>query len=338
MYSFKVVKEVKWDVFKNTHDDLITKSEDWYIFLKKSFGLSPYIVEIKKSDKLLGYFIGERIKRFVWIVASPFEGISTGYQGINSFQKITAEERLLIYKKMSNWLFRTKKCIYFQVSDWQLEIEDVKKYTKFKYTPIVGYRLNLEVSEDVLYSKLHYKSCKYSINKSKKKGVKVRKTSNINNFIDVYYNQLLDVFRRQGLEPTYKKERVRSLVYSLYEKNEILCLESISKEGEIIATGLFPGSANMAIYWGGASWQKEQKLCPNEPLIWEAIKYWNSKGTKTFEFGGGRSYKKKFGGEAFSKPRIEIAKYPFIILGKELAKKSYYKWRSLKSIFKKKVN
>lgn len=328
--SFRIISDnIPWEDIENCYDELVTKSQGWFEFLCSSFNFKPYVIEISIDNVILGYFVGERIKKVVWIVSSPFEGFTTGYQGLSLKREISSDERLHIYSLLSKWLFKNKQCSFFQVADWLIEIDDVEKLSQFKYTPIVGYKLDLRKTEEELYSQLHYKSCKYSINKSIKDGVIIRKATDSAKFVESYYDQLLEVFSKQGLVPTYSKERVLNLINALDKYDNILCLEAVSKDGLIIATGIFPGSKNLAIYWGGASWRKYQKNCPNEPLIWEAIKYWHKRGTLCFEFGGGRSYKKKFGGTLFYKPRIEIAKYSHLLLFKHLAKKAYYILRKL---------
>ena len=188
-------------------------------------------------------------------------------------------------------------------------------------------------TEDVLHKNLHQKSCRYAINKSIKSGISIRETTDSTRFVEVYYDQLLEVFKKQGLTPTYDKSCVSALVEALYPDN-ILLLEAITAEGDIAATGLFPGDKNMAIFWGGASYQRFQKLCPNEPLIWEAIKIWKERGTKVFDMCGVRPYKLKFGPVLYTKPRIMFARCRGLISAKRIIKKIYYGIRSFKAKLK----
>jgi lipid II:glycine glycyltransferase (peptidoglycan interpeptide bridge formation enzyme) len=197
-----------------------------------------------------------------------------------------------------------------------------------------GYMIDLSLSEDELYKNLHQKSCRYSINKSKKLGVSIRETMDVENFVDVYYLQLQEVFKKQGLSPTYKKDCVQALVKALYP-DHILLLEAVTKDGEIAATGLFPGEKNIAVFWGGASYQKFQNLCPNEPLIWEAIRIWKNRGAKIFDMCGLRPYKLKFGPTLYTKPRIFFAKYRILIFAKRILKRIFYGLRKARAKFSK---
>ena len=165
-------------------------------------------------------------------------------------------------------------------------------------------------------------------------GITVRQAKDLDEFINTYYEQLVEVFKKQGLTPTYSKKCIESLIKALYPQR-ILLLEAITQEGEIAATGIFPGNQNVALFFGGASFQRFQKLCPNEPLIWEAIKFWQKQGTKIFNMCGIRPYKLKFGPTEFVKPRIIFAKYHILITMKRIAKYGYYFIRQVLSKFRK---
>ena len=61
-------------------------------------------------------------------------------------------------------------------------------------------------------------------------------------FADEYYEQLLEVFARQGLVPPYKVDRVRALVRHLEPTGWVpLLLRARDSRGECIAPELFSG-------------------------------------------------------------------------------------------------
>ena len=335
MYTFQLVPKdhIPWGIIHGTEDSTIYKVKEWFDYLYRWKKILPFIVEINQEHNVIGYFVGEKIKKGINIIGSPFEGIGTAHQGLSMVKKITPDERIKIYNSLSKWIFSNRHGMFVQIEDWQLTLDDCEK-AKAKYSQVDGYLINLSLDEDVLYHNLHQKSCRYSINKSIKQGVTIRETEDSERFIDIYYDQLLEVFAKQGLSPTYEKDCVKALVESLYPQ-KLLLLEAVSADGEIIATALFPGEKNLAVFWGGASYQKYQKLCPNEPLIWEGIKRWKERGTKFFDMCGVRQYKLKFGPELYAKPRLYYAKYPLLISLKEFAKKTYYSFRAFKAIFKK---
>jgi hypothetical protein len=86
----------------------------------------------------------------------------------------------------------------------------------------------------------------------------------------------------------------------------------------------------MAFYWGAASYRAYQKYCPNELLMFEAIKRMKEAGVFLLEMEGIRPYKEKYNPIQYSKPQVLVAKYPFVIPMKKFAKKTYYYIRNFK--------
>lgn len=333
-YKFELItRDIDWAKIEQCPDSTIYKTHEWFDYLKRWKNIEPFIVSISAQNKVIGYFVGERLNKIIKIIGSPFEGIGTAHQGLSMFSECSPQQRLDIYSQLATWIFKKGYGQFLQIEDWELTMTDVES-SKVYAQGHEGYLINLGLSEDELFHNLHQKSCRYSINKSIKSGITIRETADTSAFVDIYYDQLIEVFAKQGLKPTYDKECVKALVDSLYP-DRILLLEAVTAEGEIAATGLFPGDKNIAIFWGGASYQKFQKLCPNEPLIWEAIKIWKSRNTKIFDLCGVRPYKLKFGPEIYIKPRIIFAKYKILISAKIIAKKMYYGIRELGAKFRK---
>lgn len=334
-YNFKIIdrNNANWDQIELCYDHTVFKSKEWINFLIKTQNVEPIIVEIFNSGELVGFFIGERFKKIFKIVASPFEGWTTDYQGLSMLSPITNDTRIKIYEKLIQFLFRKGLCSLFQASDWQMDVKMIQN-SNLKFEIVKGYRLDLTKTEDQLYKNFSSSSCQYAIRKSQKNGVKIQETSDTNKFIHHYYTQLCEVFEKQKLRPTYKVNRVTALVENLKSSNKILLLEAKSSNGECLATGIFVGQNKLAYYWGGASYSKFQNLCPNEPLIYEAMKIFKSRGYNDFDLGGIRKFKEKFGPDYFEKPQIVAYKFKGILELKKIAKNTYYGIRKMSSKFK----
>ena len=333
-YTFSriTVDDINWSKIEGAGDSTIYKTSAWFNYLYHWKKLRPFIVEVA-TDCVIGYFVGELINKGIKIIGSPFVGLGTAHQGLSTLSQISSQERLSIYSQLAKWVFENKLAHFIQVEDWNLSMSDMKE-SNIIYEGHDGYMIDLSQSEEQIFKNMHQKSCRYSINKSKKLGICIRETHDVDRFVDVYYDQLLEVFKKQGLVPTYDKSCVKSLVDSLYPEHMLL-LEAVTPDGAIAATGLFPGEKNIAIFWGGASYQKYQNLCPNEPLIWEAIRMWKSRGTKVFDLCGIRPYKLKFGPVLYTKPRLIFAQHTILISLKKLIKKIYYGCRNIGAGFKK---
>ncbi len=335
-YSFEITnqKNIDWKKIESCYDHTVFKTKEWMDFLIETQSIDPFVLKIIDKDQLIGFFVGEKFTKLFNIVASPFEGWTTSYQGLSMLIPISNEDRIIIYKDLINFLFKNRICSVFQASDWQLDLDAVKN-SGLRYEIIRSYRLDLTQTEDQIYKKFSSSSCQYSIRKSQKNGVVIRKSEDIDQFVQQYYTQLTEVFEKQKLKPTYKIDRIGSLIEKLDHSENILLLEAVSSEGICIATGIFIGDNNLAYFWGGASYTKYQSLCPNEPIMYEAIKYWKRNGYKEFDLGGIRKYKEKYGPDYIEKPKIVASKYQGILELKNIAKKAYYGLRELRANFKK---
>ena len=324
-------ESIPWELMEGCYDHTIFKSKEWADFLEKTYKALPFVVEITERDAVIGYFYGQRIKKFgVTIVASPFEGWSTSYQGLTMLSQISIHKRIDIYEELIAWLFEYKHCLFFQAADWQLEVPECL-HRDLTVKLVKGFALDLTQSEESLYKNMSSRA-KDPIKKSQKRGVKIQKCSDINAYADSYQLQLEDVFKQQGLSPTHTKGQTIKLLSAL--KDKVLALYATDESGENIASSFYVYDGDYGFYAGAASFKEKQILCPNEPLMWEAIKELKKLGVKQLEFGGGRRYKEKYGPRSIVKPKIIATKYHWLITARSIAKNSFYGMRRVFSMIK----
>jgi hypothetical protein len=145
-----------------------------------------------------------------------------------------------------------------------------------------------------------------------------------------YYAQVSEAFAKRGLTPTYPQGRVEALVRHLGPTGRLLLLEARTPGGDLAATGIFPGMAGgTAEYWMGASWRRHQHLLPNEALMWEALRTWRDQGAVRANFGGGGSYKAKYGGSPHVLPWLRASRYGVIEQARSFAAELYRRSRRL---------
>lgn len=334
-FSFKIIdrKGIDWEKIESCYDHTVFKSQKWINFLIDTQNVEPFVVEIIQKDKLIGFFIGEKFKKIFTIVSSPFEGWSTSFQGLNMLNPISIKMRVGIYEELIKYLFDQKICSFFQSSDWQLDLAHVA-HSGLKFEILKGYYLDLSKSEKEIFDNMS-SSAKDPIRKAKKNNITVKIPKETSSYLDVYYAQLLDVFGKQGLKPTHNLKDISLMVNTMVQSNKILMMESVSTEGIGMASGFFLYDNDFAFYAGGASFQRFQKLCPNEILIFEALKGLKELGVRTVEFGGGRRYKEKYGTTPYVKPRIVASRYPSLYVLKSVSKRFYYELRNSISVVKR---
>lgn len=329
-YTFEKISysEIPWDSLESCYDHTIFKSREWACFLEEHYHIKPYVLSIRHNNTLIGFFYGQQIKKMgIKIVASPFEGWSTSYQGLSMLNVISKNERLDIYEDLIAWLFKNKECLLFQVSDWQLDVAECL-HRDLNVELIKGYILDLSPEEEILYKNLSSRA-KDPIKKAKNKGVTVHLAYDLQKYADEYYNELVDVFATQKLPPTHSKDQISHLLTHVALGNKLLAMYSEDKDKNSLATSFFVYDNAFAFYAGAASYVQAKKIAPNEILMWESIKELKKREIRYLEFGGGRRYKEKYGPLPYVKPKIIVARYPVILELKNIAKGMYYGSRRL---------
>ena len=113
------------------------------------------------------------------------------------------------------------------------------------------FELDLRQTEEELFAGMK-SACRRAVRKAAKEGVRVEEAHGVE-FADEYYEQLIQVFARQGRRPPYGVDRVREMISCVEPGGNLLMLRAVAPSGERIATALFPASDDFAYFWGGAS-------------------------------------------------------------------------------------
>lgn len=335
----------QWREIEGAYDSTCYQTEGWYTYLKR-IGVEPFIVEvIDKSEEIrIGYFLGEKVWLGIPMVTAPIEGIGTYTQGLNMLRETSEEERIEIYQALAQWIFDKRYAWTMQVEDWQMRRDSVEwiPYEAFHHEAIEKYGLPYEFRptlhvavnkpEEELWAGLSYKSCKYCVNKANKLGLEVREINRFEDipaFCKVHYDQLYEVCQHKGVtpKPGQSEKRMRALCESLFP-HRVMMIEVIGPdehgEEQIMSTGIFCTDKGQCSYWTGASYQRYQKYCPNELMVWEAMRLMSQRGCGDLNFCGTMAYKLKFGTYFGYVPRLKFAKYQILLNYTKHLKKFYY--------------
>ena len=346
-YRFKKIepKEEDWLQIEGAYDSTCYQTEKWYVYLKR-IGAKPFIAAVYSGEEHIGYFLGEKKWLGIPMVTAPIEGYGTYTQGLNMLCETSEAERVEIYIALAKWVFDNHIALTFQVDDWQLR-RDMTEWipnVEFRHEVIERYGLSYSVRptlhvplnrpEEDLWAGLSYKSCKYCINKAKKEGLEVREVTRFEDipaFCKEHHNQLRDVCRRKGMRPrpTQAEKRMRAVCESMWP-DRVLMLEVVGKdengEEQHMSSGIWCLDKGECIYWTGASYHRYMKYCPNEIMVWEAMKRLSERGGGDLNFGGMASYKLKFGTIYAYVPRLIFAKYDILINWSQWLKGLYHKY------------
>jgi hypothetical protein len=281
---------VDWAKLDGFQDRTVFQTREWLNFVRESQRARIVMCELIEGGEVLGYFSGLAFSRFgVPMLGSSFPGWTTPYMGFNLVAGVSRKAALAAIEEFA---WGTLKCLHMEVSDPFFSVENGSELG-FACEAYASYRTDLTQTEDKLFSNME-SACRRCIRKAEKSGVAIEEAHDAA-FADEYYEQLKDVFAKQGLVPTYPVGRVRALIRNLEPTGRILLVRARDPQGKCIATGIFPGFNKIAEFWGNASVRSSQHLRPNEAIHWYAMRYWKRRGVEIYDWGGEGQYKEKYG-------------------------------------------
>lgn len=285
-------------------DHTVFQTEAWIRFLEETQGAEPVYAHVLCDGRMIGRFVGLITKKFgIRILGSPMRGWTTSYMGFNLADD---GQRLAALRALTAFAFTELRCMHLELFDRNLRFEDVAG-DGYYFFPQTGFEIDLTKSDEQLLRAMS-QGCRRNIRKAQKAGVQVEIATDPA-FASDYYDQLTEVFAKQGLVPPYGQQRVVSLMRNLLPSGNLLLLRALHPNGRCIATGIYPAANTTMYFWGGASWREHQHLRPNQMLHWTAITYWKARGITRYDMGGGGAYKKQYGGSPIAAPWIMASKY-----------------------------
>ena len=299
-----VPDEIRWDALDALPDRTIFQTKPWLDFLAATQGARPIVAELRSGSDVAGYFTGCVMTRLgVRILGSSFRGWSTPYIGFNLLPGATHRDAL---QALEHLAFDDLKCLHLEISDRHMRPEDGAGLG-FELEYYESYETDLTETEEEMFKRMD-SACRRCVRKAEKSGVLIQEASD-SEFAADYYQQLLDVFDKQKLAPSYGQERVDALIRNVYPGGNLLLLRALAPEGNCIGTGIYAGYNKVVQFWGNASWRSGQILRPNEALHWYAIRYWKRHGAEVFDWGGGGTYKEKYGPKPILVPWLVKSRY-----------------------------
>jgi CelD/BcsL family acetyltransferase involved in cellulose biosynthesis len=284
-------------------DRVVFQTREWLDFVARTQGAEPVIAAVRAGSETVGFFTGLVVRRFgVRILGSPFPGWTTSSMGFNLQEGV---DRRAAAAAVVRFAFGPLRCLHLELKDRHLGVDDVRGLG-FRSDPVVTFEVDLAADEDVILGRMS-SACRRAIRKSEKVGVEVEVASPAG-FAEEYYAQLVDVFAKQGLVPTYGEDRVARLIEHVHPTGRLLLVRARGPDGGSLATGLFPAFNGTAYFWGGASWRSGQIHRPNEALFWYAMRHWRERGVRVLDMGGGGDYKRKYAPTEHSVPFLRTSR------------------------------
>lgn len=307
-----------WTRLDQFADRTVFQTRDWVRFVSETQKATPVLAELKDGGEVVGYFTGLTFSKFgVKVLGSSFPGWNTPYIGFNLKEGVS---RAAALEALEQTAWNTLKCLHMEVSDPNFAPDDGAN-SGFSAGAYSTHHTDLTQTEEQIFNRMD-SACRRCIRKAEKSGVTIEEAHDAA-FADEYYEQLKDVFAKQGLVPTYGLERVRALIQHVHPSGNLLLVRARDPQGKCIATGLFPGFNKIAEFWGNASFRHSQALRPNEYIHWYAMRYWKQRGVAIYDWGGENPYKEKYGCVPHSVPWLKKSRYAFVARLRDEAKKMF---------------
>jgi hypothetical protein len=277
----------------------------WMDFIEATQPVTRKIYAIYGEDTIIGYLPGFILKRGpVTIFGSPLPGWCTDYLGPVLRQSVDIEALLGATVNMlkRDHIHHAELC--HNTLAWGSSINP-----EFQHSMRATYVAPISADpEEILrgFSKTTRKAIKQLL----RSDLQVISSDNPS-FIDDYYAQLREVFKKSGTEPTYPKERVRALWDHLMPTGRMLNT-MVMKGDQCIASRIDLFGDDVMHSFGSASRRDYLKFHPNEIARYHAMCEAGKRGIKTYDMSGGGTYKAKFNAERVEVPVLIRSSRPLM--------------------------
>ena len=308
-----------WRAIVDGHPDAeVYHGPAWLGYLAATQGAEPVVAVVRENGRPVGHFVGAIVRRYgVRILGSPLRGWGTMAMG---FLLDDGADRRAAAIALASFAFRDLRCVHLELSDRLLTV-DAMAGSGYAMERGETFVVDLQREEDAIVGGMRQTTRNY-IRQAVRKGLVVERVRDVS-FADEYYDQLVEVFGRQGLVPTYDVERVRQLIRALDPTEEVLLLRVLDPDGACVSTLIVIGGNRSSVLWGAAFRRAQADRHPNEPMHWEAMRYWRSRGVQRYDMGGAGGYKAKYGGAPLETAHFHRSRWKVMGAGRSMVRRSF---------------
>ncbi|MGA8262921.1 MAG: peptidoglycan bridge formation glycyltransferase FemA/FemB family protein [Ignavibacteriaceae bacterium] len=243
----------------------------WTKLIAETYGYTPVFQVIKEDNEVIGILPLMEVNSFI-----------TGKRGI-SLPFSDFSNPLVLDSGQFNRLLESAK-EYGKKSKWKyLEIKGAHDYFPAGTDSYVEYEhiIDFDGNEERLFSGFD-STTKRNIRKATKEDVQVYQSQSLES-VNRFYKLNSMTRQRHGLPP--QPYSFFKNLYNIVLKDNLGTVFLAEHGGKVIAGAVYLHIGKKALYKYGASDMKHQNLRANNLVMWEAIKWYNSKGFVEFSFG-----------------------------------------------------
>ena len=173
-FNFSVISPSPddWAEIESCVDATVFHTRSWNAYLS-SLGKKSIVIAVSDEEgSRVGFFMGTKRWLGVRMIGSPAGGAGTFAQGLCLKNEVGLEERIAIYQDLVAFCFKHHLAGYIQISDWRLMgvYDDMEARMTWSmplldqlgiyYSLRISFFIDTRPSEEELWDRLKYKSCK----------------------------------------------------------------------------------------------------------------------------------------------------------------------------------
>lgn len=308
-----------WNDFVDNSPQGSIFSYSWYLdALQCSYKI---LVALEKDEILAGIVLPKNeINTYSNPMLDKYLGVL--YKNYDKLSHRVIEKQYKISEQISNHIRKYKSFDYYFHPEFKNWISFY--WNGFAQQTRYTYRINLDQTEEDIYSKFHL-NIKRNIKHALKNDIMIKENINTSHL----FNIINKTFLRQGSKAPFNKSRFETFITELANKNKFVSFGAYDRNNNLLSVaGLVYDNKASYLLLNGIDIDKQVRGA-NALMIFETIKYFQGK-VQWYDFEGSmlkgvEQFYRRFGGELT--PYYRIWNDNFFNYAKSKAKKLYKKFR-----------
>jgi hypothetical protein len=288
------------EIINKSEESTIFHTSEWNNILSEVFGIRMVALIAKRNGEPVGSLLLNQNGKFGprTVYRSPDRKFETVYGGPLAISGFADQD--LIKKELIKYLHSRSKASFIELWVPPDVRTDALREIGYEVTPFYTSILNLEKSEEDLWSNIHQKT-RNQIRKAQKSGVQIIKDGSV--YLAEYYEMVKETLGSEGV--SVLPLRFYEEVLNVLEPKKMAKLFIATHKGKAISGAIFLFYKDTVYYWHGASFREYLSVSPNNLIQWELIKHSQQEGYKKYDLlsiepdrlPGIANFKMRFGGE-----------------------------------------
>lgn len=314
---------VPWDELDRRDTRSVFCTHEWLDFLRASQRAQPVVARVLLDREPVGWFTGAVVRRGgVRLLGSPLPGWSTSYMGYDWDDPSVGSLLPLALAATRRWAHARLGCAHLEVLA-RVDPGDLAVPPGMSYATFHSFERSLV--DDATMLAAMSTNARRNIRRSQRRGVRIEAVGaeHAADFAWESFSQVRNAFLRREVSPSYGPRRTRELLDAMLPGGRLLATRAVTADGRCAGTCISAGTpGGRATFLTGAADPTMLDVRPNEALMWHAMTTWRDRGALVFDFGGGGTYKQKFGCDPVESAWVRSSLLP----GAEPARATARRW------------